>query len=204
MAPNSTRIPPSPTACFATAPRSFATAWIGDVTVDKMGWETDAYDRLDPVYVIVEDEEGRHAASMRFLPTTGPTMLEDVFPHLLGGTSIRSPLIWECTRFCLSPGAGAGVARRLLLWATEIGLAMAVTHSVGVFDTPMLRIYRRLGWSPEVLGSRDGISAGLWTLSPETHAMLCRTSGVDAATSRGWLEDCFGDILVPIALPVDA
>ena len=173
-----------------------------DVTVDDMGWETDDYDRMDPIYVIVEDARGGHAASMRFLPTTGNTMLSDVFPHLMGGAAIRSPLVWECTRFCLSPTAGAGMARRLLLGAVELGLAMGVTHSVGVFDTPMTRVYRRLGWSPEVLGSKDGISAGIWELSAETHDHLCRTSGVDAATSRRWLEACFGDILAPLALSV--
>ncbi len=175
-----------------------------DVTVDDLGWETDDYDTMDPIYVIVEDKTGGHAASMRFLPTTGSTMLSDVFPHLVGGAPIRSPQIWECTRFCLSPKAGAGMARRLLLGAVELGLAMGVTHSVGVFDTPMTRIYRRLGWSPEVLGSGGGISAGIWELSPKTHDHLCRTSGIDPATSRRWLEDCFGEILIRHPLPHDA
>ncbi|CTQ33377.1 acyl-homoserine-lactone synthase [Jannaschia rubra] len=172
------------------------------VTVDAMGWETDDYDGMDPIYVIVEDAAGGHAASMRFLPTTGPTMLADVFPHLMGGAPIRSPLVWECTRFCLSPGAGAGAARRLLLGAVELGLAMGVTHSVGVFDAPMTRIYRRLGWSPEVLGTQDGISAGLWTLSRRTHDMLCSTAGVEARTSRAWLEASFGEILAQAPLSV--
>jgi acyl homoserine lactone synthase len=175
-----------------------------DVTVDDMGWETDQYDALDPIYVIVEDEIGGHAASMRFLPTTGATMLEDIFPHLLPDGPIRSPLIWECTRFCLSPNAGAGMARRLLLGAVELGRAMGVTHSLGVFDTPMTRIYRRLGWSPEVLGSQDGISAGIWTLTEEVHDHLCETSAVGARQSRRWLEDSFGELLLPQALPVGA
>lgn len=173
-----------------------------DVTVDDLGWETDAYDSMDPIYVLVENEAGGHAASMRFLPTTGSTMVSDVFPHLVEGAPIRSPFVWECTRFCLSPKAGAGMARRLLLGAVELGLAMGVTHSVGVFDTPMTRIYRRLGWSPEVLGSHDGISAGVWELSTETHDHLCRTSGIDAVTSRQWLETCFGDTLINQTLPV--
>ncbi|MGB3553673.1 MAG: acyl-homoserine-lactone synthase [Jannaschia sp.] len=175
-----------------------------EVTVDDLGWETDGYDALDPIYVIVEDGAGGHAASMRFLPTTGSTMLADVFPHLMGGAAIRSPRVWECTRFCLSPGADAGVARRLLLGAVELGLSMGVSHSVGVFDTPMTRIYRRLGWSPEVLGSEGGISAGIWELDEDVHDHLCRTSGVDAATSRRWLEDCFGDVLASRPLPVGA
>ena len=68
-----------------------------DVIVDPLGWETDEFDALDPLYVIAEDATGGHAGSLRFLPTTGPTMLRDVFPHLTGGRAIRDRLIWECT-----------------------------------------------------------------------------------------------------------
>ncbi|MEM7641890.1 MAG: acyl-homoserine-lactone synthase [Pseudomonadota bacterium] len=165
-----------------------------DVRVDALGWETDAYDMLDPLYVLAEDDEGGHAGSMRFLPTTGQTMLADVFPHLTGGGPIRSGRIWESTRFCLAPGAATGVARKLLLAASELGLGMGLTHAVGVFDQPMLRIYRRLGWQPEILGLQDGIAAGLWTFAPETHDKLLAVCGVSARTSRGWFEAAFGDI----------
>ncbi|MGB3408890.1 MAG: acyl-homoserine-lactone synthase [Jannaschia sp.] len=167
-----------------------------DVTVDPMGWETDAYDALDPLYVIADDGNGGHAGSMRFLPTTGPTMLVDVFPHLIARRMIRNPMTWECTRFCLSPDAGADVARRLLLAASELGLGFGLTHSVGVFDRPMLRVYRRLGWEPEVLGADDTISAGLWTFSHATHDRLCDASGLHARTARGWFETAFGDLSV--------
>ncbi|TFL19411.1 acyl-homoserine-lactone synthase [Jannaschia formosa] len=172
-----------------------------DVTVDEFGWETDRYDRLDPLYVIAEDAAGGHAGSMRFLPTTGPTMLAEVFPNLTGGGAIRSPLIWECTRFCLSPAAGRGAARQLLLAASELGFGMGLTHALGVFDAPMTRIYRRLGWEPEVLGSEDGISAGIWTFSAATHDRLCGMVGVHPSQSRHWFEAAFGGFL---PLPVGA
>ena len=32
-------------------------------------------------------------------------MVNDHFPHLLGDGVITSPVIWECTRFCLAQGA---------------------------------------------------------------------------------------------------
>lgn len=175
-----------------------------DVSVDALGWETDAYDGIDPLYVIVTDGAGGHAGSMRFLPTTGPNMLAEVFPHLIGGGSIRSPRIWECTRFCLSPTAGGDVARRLLLAASELGLGMGLDHAVGVFDRAMVRVYRRLGWQPEVLGTEDGISAGLWTFGPATHDALLAACDIDAATSRGWFEAAFGDLPLPLPLPQGA
>ena len=79
------------------------------VEVDADGAETDAYDALNPLYVIWEEPDGSHGGSMRFLPTTGPVMVNDHFGHLTSGP-IVSPLIWECTRFCLSPTTGAQVA----------------------------------------------------------------------------------------------
>lgn len=168
-----------------------------DVTVDALGWETDQYDALDPLYVIVEDETGGHAASMRFLPTTGRTMTAEIFPHLIGGGAIRSPLVWECTRFCLSPtaaqsAAGAGIAQKLLLGGIVLGLEMGVTHSLGVFDKPMVRVYRRLGWEPEVLGTADGISAGMWQLSQDTVDLFLRKQGLTRDDARGWLDAAFG------------
>ena len=180
-----------------------------DVTVDELGWETDQYDALDPLYVIAEDENGNHAASMRFLPTTGRTMTGEIFPHLIGGAPIRSPLIWECTRFCLSPTAAAGsqgaqVASKLLLGGMLLGLEMGTTHSLGVFDRPMVRVYRRLGWSPEILGTADGISAGLWTLSQDVADAFCEKLGIDAAEARGWLDAAFGGPEAGETLPIAA
>ncbi|MEM9796712.1 MAG: acyl-homoserine-lactone synthase [Pseudomonadota bacterium] len=165
-----------------------------DVTVDDLGWETDEYDAMDPLYVIAEDAQGCHAGSMRFLPTTGPTMLGDVFGHLMGGAPLRSPVIWECTRFCLSPEAGPGVARKLLIAACRLGLDMGLSHSVAVFDDQMARVYRRLGWAPEIIGSADGISAGIWAFTPEIHDDLCRRAGIEASETRRWFEAAFGDL----------
>jgi acyl homoserine lactone synthase len=164
------------------------------VRVDALGWETDRYDALDPLYVAAEDAEGRHEGSMRFLPTTGPHMLAEVFPHLVGGRPVRGVGLWECTRFCLAPGAGRATARRLLLAASELGLGLGWTRAVGIFDAPMARVYRRLGWEPVLLGARDGIAAGLWTFSDEAHDRLCDRAGVPAAQSRRWFERDLGPL----------
>jgi acyl homoserine lactone synthase len=174
-----------------------------DVRVDALGWETDQYDGRDPLYVVAEDGTGGHAGSMRFLPTTGPNMLADVFPHLTDH-SVRSPRIWETTRFCLAPTAPVGTARLLLLGASELGLGLGLDHAVGVFDAPMLRVYRRLGWSPEVLGQRDGIAAGLWTFTDRTHDRLLSACDLSASTARDWFETTFGDVMAGRPLPTYA
>jgi acyl homoserine lactone synthase len=90
-----------------------------DVTVDDHGFERDEYDDINPLYVIWELPDGTHGGSMRFLPTSGRTMLHDHFHTLLGRADIRSDKIWECTRFCVAQGAGAHVAAALMLAGTN-------------------------------------------------------------------------------------
>jgi acyl homoserine lactone synthase len=173
------------------------------VTVDALGWETDGYDRAEPVYVVAEDAQGGHAGSLRLLPTTGPNMLAEIFPHLTAGP-IRDPAVWETTRFCLAPGAGPGTARLLMAAISEFGLGLNLTHTVGVFADAMIRVYRRLGWEPELLGRADGVSAGIWRFDDATHDLLCAGAGVTPAQSRAWFEAGFPDIVSAGPLPVRA
>ena len=86
-----------------------------DVNVDSNGHERDEYDLLNPLYVIWEMPDGKHGGSMRFLPTTERTMINDHFRHLIGGGTITSPLIWECSRFCLGSDATNNVAAALMI-----------------------------------------------------------------------------------------
>jgi N-acyl-L-homoserine lactone synthetase len=86
-----------------------------EVRVSDEGQERDGYDDLNPLYVIWQDDDGRHAGSMRFLPTTGRTMVNEHFAHIMGGGTVVSPRIWECTRFCLARGADSRVAAGLML-----------------------------------------------------------------------------------------
>ncbi len=167
-----------------------------DVRIDENGYETDEYDLLNPLYVIWEQPDGSHGGSMRFLPTTGRVMVNDVFGHLTGGTTISSPLIWECTRFCLARGAGSNVAAALMLAGGEIMTGFGIRHFVGVFDARMVRIYRLIGSSPEVLGSegegRDRISVGLWEFSAEAKALIAKRAGISPELSRLWFDRAFG------------
>ncbi|ETA49836.2 autoinducer synthase [Rhodobacteraceae bacterium PD-2] len=171
------------------------------VTVDEAGFERDEYDAEDPLYVIWEEADGTHGGSMRLLPTTGRTMVNDHFPHLTDGVHISSPVIWECTRFCLARGAKPGVAAALMRAGGEVMQQFGVAHYVGVFDARMVRIYRRIGSSPEVLGSegegREQISVGLWEFSPEAQAKVAQAAGITPDMSRRWFERSFGAVVSP-------
>ncbi|MGD1883808.1 MAG: acyl-homoserine-lactone synthase [Paracoccaceae bacterium] len=171
-----------------------------DVSVDAEGFERDQYDDLNPLYVIWENVDGSHGGSMRFLPTTGRTMVNEHFGSLMSGP-ITSPTIWECTRFCLNRNAESRVAAALMLGGGEIMQNFGVHHFVGVFDARMVRIYRMIGSSPDILGfdgeGRDKISVGLWHFAPEAQAKVASRAGLSLELSRLWFARSFGDTGAP-------
>jgi len=166
-----------------------------DVSVDHRGQERDEYDARNPLYVIWENAEGRHGGSMRFLPTVEPCMVNDHFAHLLPNGSIHSPLIWECTRFCLSPNADRRVTAGLVLGAGEIMRRFSLEHYVGVFDPRMERIYRLYGVVPEVIGSAgagaDKIGVGLWEMTPSAWPKTLAKTGISQTISDQWFARSF-------------
>ncbi|TCO73894.1 acyl-homoserine-lactone synthase [Rhodovulum euryhalinum] len=166
-----------------------------DVSVNDKGEERDQYDALNPLYVIWEQPDGRHGGSMRFLPTTGRTMVNEHFLFATDGVRIESPLIWECTRFCLSPDAGREVAAGLVLGAGELMANFALEHFVGVFDPRMERIYRLYGVEPDVIGKagegKDQIGVGLWEMKPEAWPRTLSRLGITRETSLDWFRTSF-------------
>src|SRR5258708_10662302 len=87
-----------------------------DWTVSVSGdVELDVYDTLNPTHLVVMTSTNNVAGCVRLLPTTGPTMLADTFPILLGGgVPPRSERILESSRFC--------VDTRLVFELSETGL----------------------------------------------------------------------------------
>lgn len=170
-----------------------------DVTVDAKGFERDEYDAENPLYVIWENADGSHGGSMRLLPTIGRTMVNDHFSHLTDGVRIESPLIWECTRFCLSRNATPGVAAALMLAGGEVMQEFGIEHYVGVFDARMVRIYKRIGSSPDILGQegqgRSMIAVGLWEFTAEAQAKVAKSAGISPELSKRWFELSFGEII---------
>ena len=169
-----------------------------DVSVDKNGFERDQYDHAGALYVIWEDNAGEHAGSMRVMPTTERTMIRDHFEDLTDSVDITSPLIWETTRFCISPRHakdGKRIAGGVMLAGHELGLRFGLIASVGVFDLRMTRIYKALGWSTDVLGARgtgrDRICGGLWAFSPEIRSRIARNAGLDEALADIWFDASF-------------
>jgi len=135
---------------------------------DRLNWhvkvtdgrERDRYDDEQPVYIIYCDDQAREVkGSLRLLPTTGPTLLADIFSDTLpDAVSLSAPGIWECTRFCLDDKLLGRHDEMLFASATmlesvgDAALRAGVEAIIGNFDESMLRLYRRIGCEVEVLG----------------------------------------------------
>ena len=150
--------------------------------VNSLGEERDEYDQLDPLYVIVSDGFGRHYGSMRFLPTTGRTMVNEHFLQVTDGVEIVSPHVWECTRFCISEHADKTTSAMLLAAGARLMKEAAIDHFVGVFEQRMEIIYRRIGAQPTVIGrsktGQETIGVGLWEFDSVRYRNLIKKAGI--------------------------
>jgi acyl homoserine lactone synthase len=87
------------------------------------------------------------------------------------------------------------VSAGIMLAGCEIGLNFGLQHAVGVFDPRMVRIYRMMGWAPEIIGEtgvgRDKICVGLWEFSKGVRNLLCDRANVAPETSQIWFNQSF-------------
>lgn len=127
----------------------------------KDGRERDRFDDLNPLYICVASEEGKLLASLRLLPTTGPHMLSDVFPEVMGEAGvIRHPLILESSRFCVDTEASRAfhrdginlVTREILSGLFSTALSAGMQNIISVYDVYVERILQRAGCRFDRLG----------------------------------------------------
>ncbi len=133
--------------------------WNVDVT---NGMERDRYDDEGPLYLLYTDDDARVVrASLRLLPTTGPTLLAEVFSDTLpDAVFLSAPSIWECTRFCIDADNLINELREEMVFAScalieglgTVALRAGITTVLGNFAPSMLRVYRRIGCEVDVLG----------------------------------------------------
>lgn len=157
-----------------------------DLRIDGRGREIDEYDLMNPLYVILRDADGNHLGSSRVMPTTGPTMISDHFADLTDGVEIRSPTVWESTRFFIADRGRDSVRNAAaLMWAgARLALRSGVEFYVGVTAARMTRVFAACGWPVEVIGERvderDGhIVACLWEVTEERCAEMRRRGRID-------------------------
>ena len=157
-----------------------------DLNVDTLGREIDEYDLMNPLYVILRDEQGHHLASGRLLPTTGRTMIADHFSDLTDGVQIESPLIWEVTRVFVARRDKNSIRNAAaLMWAgSQLGLRAGVQFYVSVTPKYMTRVFAACGWPAEIIGTRDEgtdqeICGCLWEITQENCDKLAKRAGIN-------------------------
>jgi acyl homoserine lactone synthase len=119
-------------------------------------------------------------------------MLADTFFELLPDNKpIRSPLVWESSRYCVDTEAASALGAKglsyttaeLLLALCEVGMGAGLEYIVTVIDLRMERILRRLQCmgdrigEPRVYGDVTAL-AGLWETTPAMLHKLRGTSGI--------------------------
>ncbi|MGB7973785.1 MAG: acyl-homoserine-lactone synthase [Roseiarcus sp.] len=181
-------------AMFRNRAETFSERLGWEVVVNR-GYERDAFDDANPLYLVsVDPDTEEYRGSLRLLPTTGPNMLRDVFPHLLDdGESIESATIWECSRICAvvatgQPERNGGgvnhVLNELILGIGEVAVAAGLTQIAAVFDARILRVLRSAGCNPELIGTPQQIGgvmcyAGLFDTGEGPLRAFRAAAGID-------------------------
>lgn len=164
---------------------------------DELRWveadgerESDVYDNLDPVYVMHTDPLGLQLfACGRLMPTSGPTLLADVFGATIPDIDFASPFVWEITRLCLDDekirahGRDAErmtILRSLHVAALEFGLRAGVETYLANFDDLRFRMWRRMNVHFDLIGTSD-------TFSTRVHLGVTACSEEALAAARGRL-----------------
>ena len=142
---------------FQLRARVFAGRLGWDVTITD-GKEIDQFDNMNPSYIVGLDDEMNVISCARVLQTMGPHMLADVFDAILDGEPpVRSPNIWESTRFCVdtqrikSKDSKTTVSKatcELMVGILEYSKAAGITDIITVIDPVMDRVLKRSDNAP--------------------------------------------------------
>ena len=146
------------------------------------GREIDSYDNADTIYLLAL--EGRQVVGgHRLYPTTKPSMMSEIFPHL---ASVRGypcdPLIWEWSRYFVVPERRDGKLNLALMAAVqEYCLGEGIKQVSAIMETWWLPRFHEAGFKVTPLGL-PALVEGAWTIAglmdieEETlHALLDRT-----------------------------
>lgn len=166
---------------FADRKRLFVDLFGWDVPIVDDHYEMDEFDGSDTIYLIADEGEGRHAASIRLFPTSRPHMLDTLFPHLCPLGVPSGETIWESTRLCLPQRHGADGRRALrnALFSAMVDVALerGIEHYTGIIPDPFRKEVLAMGWQAEPLGPSVRIEGGLIgafliTIKPDTPTRL--------------------------------
>lgn len=178
------------------------------IFADRLGWkvsvhgmyERDAYDDLHPAYLLWCDERLTQLyGTVRLMPTTGPTLLYDVFRDTFpDACDLVAPGIWEGTRMCVDveavvrdfPDMRPDRAFCLLLLALcEVALENGIHTMISNYEPHLRRVYQKAGAEFDELGRSDEhgrfpVCCGAFEVSPRVLAGMRRKIKIDKPLYR--------------------
>ena len=145
-----------------------------EIFVDERKWkalqrpdqrEVDAYDNEDTVYLLAMEGD-RIIGGHRLYPTTKPTMMGEIFPHLASLRGAPSdPLIWEWSRYFIVKDRREGRLNLELMAAVqEFSLDEGIAQVSAVMETWWLPRFQEAGFAIHPLGL-PAIVEGAWTMA---------------------------------------
>jgi acyl-homoserine lactone synthase len=129
------------------------------------GREIDSYDNEDTVYLLAL-EDRRVVGGHRLYPTTKPSMMSEVFPHL---ASVRGcpadPLVWEWSRYFVVRDRRDGILNLQLMAAVqEFCLDQGIARVSAIMETWWLPRFHEAGFVVTPLGL-PALVEGAWTMA---------------------------------------
>jgi acyl homoserine lactone synthase len=164
-----------------------------DVQVTEGGLEVDQFDIEDTVYLLALNDDRQVIGNWRLLPTTGPTMIRDVWPQFLDTMAMpSSPDVWETSRFAvdspaINPEEGLAqvnrATRELFVGLTELCLLCGIKQIFTFYDMRIARLLKRIDCPPTAISARlkvDDFQAevGCFTTDEAMLARLRQAAGV--------------------------
>jgi N-acyl-L-homoserine lactone synthetase len=170
-------------AMFEARKKVFVDLLQWDLPVLAGRYELDQFDNPDAHYLMLSETDGRHLASARLLPTTGPHLLDSHFADLADEPLPTGPEVYEITRFCLDRQLTTIQRReardRLVRGLIDFALENRITTYTGVAEPGWLRQILTFGWNARALGAIKSINGMLLAalrieIAADTHARLDR------------------------------
>lgn len=151
-------------AMFAARKKVFIDQLKWDLPVLADLYELDHFDTPDARYLILLDPDDlRHRASARLLPTSGPHLLGEFYPHLCDDAPPSGEAIWEISRFCLDPAQTPAERRdarnQLVTVLADYALHNGISDYIGVAEQGWFDKITKFGWDCRALGGIHADSA---------------------------------------------
>lgn len=139
-----------------------------NVKVNTEGLEVDQFDIPEAVYLLALNTEHRVIGSWRLLPTTGPTMIRDIWPQFLKSLPLPSdPSVWEVSRFAVhvpiedpkeSQRQSQIAIGEMFCALTEACIATGIHEIYTLYDDRIAKIIRRIDCHPHKVSDQFDIN----------------------------------------------